>query len=295
MLGVSKQSYYKRDLNFAVKRKLQEEIVVKYIGEVRDVDHKMGIRKMWVMYRQEFEGGEPVGRDIFEEIAVSHGFKVRKKTRKPRTTDSRHGLPTYPNLIRSFNPTAKNQLWVSDITYIKIWLGQNEYTYAYLSLLMDGYSREILGWSIGPTLETIYPLKALRMALETLAGTPEEIVRQLIHHSDRGVQYASSEYVKVLNEHHIRISMTENGDPKENPQAERINGTVKNELMGDRKFHSIQEVEEFLASRVAFYNERRPHMSLNNMTPRKASQMTGEIKKKWTSYRDRAIKGLPAL
>lgn len=295
MLGVSKQSYYKRNMNMAVKRRLQEEIVVKYIGEVRDIDHKIGIRKMWVMYQQEFEGGEPVGRDVFEDIAVMHGFKVRKKTRKPKTTDSRHGLPTYPNLIRSFIPTAKSQLWVSDITYIRIWIGQNEYTYAYLSLLMDGYSREILGWSIGPTLETTYPLQALRMALETLADTPEEIARQLIHHSDRGVQYASSEYVKVLNEHHIRISMTENGDPKENPQAERINGTVKNELMGDRKFHSIQEVEKFLESRVSFYNERRPHMSLNNMTPKEASQMTGDIKKKWTSYRDRAIKGLSPL
>lgn len=295
MLGVSKQSYYKRNMNIAVKRKLQEEVVVKYIGEVRDIDHKIGIRKIWVMYRREFDSGEPVGRDIFEDIAVSHGFKVRKKTRKPRTTDSRHGLQTYPNLIRSFIPMAKNQLWVSDITYIKIWLGQDEYTYAYLSLLMDGYSREILGWSIGPTLETIYPLQALSMALETLADIPEDIVRQLIHHSDRGVQYASCEYVKVLNEHHIRISMTENGDPKENPQAERINGTVKNELMGDMKFHSIQEVEEFLESRVSFYNERRPHMSLNNMTPHKASQMTGDIKKKWTSYRDMAIKDLSEL
>lgn len=295
MLGVSKQSYYKRNMNMAVRRRLQEEIVVKYIGEVRAIDHKIGIRKMWVMYQQEFGGGELVGRDIFEDIAVIHGFKVRKKTRKPKTTDSRHGLPTYPNLIRSFIPTAKNQLWVSDITYIKIWIGQNEYTYAYLSLLMDGYSRVILGWSIGPTLETIYPLKALHMALETLADTPEEIVRQLIHHSDRGVQYASSEYVKVLNEHHIRISMTENGDPKENPQAERINGTVKNELMGDMKFHSIQEVEKFLESRVSFYNERRPHMSLNNMTPKEASQMTGDIKKKWTSYRDRAIKSISTL
>lgn len=295
MLGVSKQSYYKRSMNIAVKRKLQEEIVVKYIGEVRDIDHKIGIRKMWVMYQQEFGGGEPVGRDIFEDIAVSHGFKVRKKTRKPRTTDSRHGMPTYPNLIRSFIPTAKNQLWVSDITYIRIWMGEYEYTYAYLSLLMDGYSREILGWSIGQTLETIYPLQALMMALETLADTSDEIIRQLIHHSDRGVQYASCEYIKVLNEHHMRVSMTENGDPKENPQAERINGTVKNELMGDMKFHSIQEVEEFLASRVPFYNERRPHMSLNNMTPHMASQMTGDIKKKWTSYRDRAIKDLPEL
>lgn len=279
-------------MSLHVKRKLQEEVIVGYINEIRAIAPKIGIRKLWVMYQREFIQEELVGRDIFESVAARHGFKIRKKIRKPRTTDSRHGQPTFPNLVYNFIPTAKNQLWVSDITYVRIWLNQTDYTHAYLSLLMDGYSREILGWSIGTTLETVYPMNALEMALETLAAVPEETVKNLIHHSDRGVQYASAEYVNKLKSRNIRISMTENGNPKENAQAERINGTVKNELMGDMRFHFTQDVEDYLKSRITFYNERRPHMSLNNMTPREAAQLTGEIDKKWQSYRDEAIKEL---
>lgn len=113
--------------------------------------------------------------------------------RKPRTTDSSHGLPTYPNLIKDFIPAAPDRLWVSDITYVIVWPDASHYTFCYLSLILDAYTEEIVGWSVGPTLETTYPLEALKMALKRIERKADT---SLIHHSDRGCQYASSDYVK---------------------------------------------------------------------------------------------------
>jgi hypothetical protein len=152
---------------------------------------------------------------------------------------------------------------------------------------MDAYSEEIVGWSVGPTLETAYPVEALNKALKRIEGQKNI---GLIHHSDRGCQYASQEYVSHLRQRGIRISMTESGDPKDNAQAERINGTMKNELLKGIVFHSIEEVETAVSDAVDFYNNERPHMSINMMTPAEAAGCSGEIDKRWTSYRLIAIK-----
>lgn len=131
------------------------------------------------------------------------------------------------------------------------------------------------------------------MALKRIVG--KEGV-SLIHHSDRGVQYASSEYVRILEENNVRISMTETGDPKDNARAERINNTMKNELLKGMRFTSIKEVVAAVASAVDFYNNERPHMSIDMMTPAMAASCEGELKKSWTSYREEAIrKKRPAL
>ena len=113
---------------------------------------------------------------------------------------------------------------------------------------------------------------------------------RLIHHSGRGCQYASSDYVSILNDRHIRISMTESGDPKDNAQAERVNNTVKNELLKDMHFASIGEVVSAVARAVDFYNNEHPHMSIDLMTPSMAARCDGEIPKRWISYRERAIR-----
>ena len=124
------------------------------------------------------------------------------------------------------------------------------------------------------------------MALERIKGKDQI---NLIHHSDRGIQYASSEYVLLLKEHGIRISMTETGDPKDNAQAERINNTMKNELLKGMRFESIEEVIAAVAGAVDFYNNERPHMSIDMMTPVQAASYEGDIKKCWFSYREQAI------
>ena len=238
------------------------------------------------MYKSEFGCDIPVGRDRFCRIIDEHGLKVRLRIRKPRTTDSTHGLPTYPNLVKDFIPTAPNQLWVSDITYIVIMDDESHYHFCYLSMILDAYSEEIVGWSVGPTLDTTYPMEALKMALRRIEGKDV----YLIHHSDRGCQYASREYVALLKSYGIRISMTETGDPKDNAQAERINSTMKNELLLGKTFRGIGEVIAAVAVAVDFYNNRRPHMSIGMMTPAQASETTGDRDMKWTSRRLLAIK-----
>ena len=240
------------------------------------------------MYRRDFGNNFPVGRDRFYDVLDKYGLKLRRKQRSTRTTNSEHGFRLYPNLVRDFIPTAPNQLWVSDITYIVICLDNYNARFCYLSLVLDAYSEEIVGWSLGPTLETIYPLEALRMALSRLNGK-----EKLIHHSDRGCQYASGDYVSLLNEYKIKISMTESGDPKANAQAERINNTMKNELLVGLRFESEFEAREAIAKAVDFYNNERPHMSVDMKTPAEAALCTGELKKWWHSYRLAAIKREP--
>ena len=247
----------------------------------------MGGDKLWRMYMDEFSGNNPVGRDRFADIIDRYNLKVRSRVRKPRTTDSTHGLPTFPNIVKDFIPTGPNQLWVSDITYITIWVDEYHYIFCYLSLILDAYTEEIVGWSVGRTLETKYPVEALNMALKRIEGKNDI---SLIHHSDRGCQYASSEYVQLLKEHNIRISMTETGDPKENAKAERINNTMKNELLKGKRFTNIQQVIDAVNKAVDFYNNERPHMSIGMMTPSKAAVYEGVLEKVWTSYRENAIK-----
>ena len=289
---MTKQAYYKHDESRVLAQAARDAFALEYIKHVRTKDPGIGGVKLWHMYRRDFKGHDPLGRDRFVDIINEHNLKVRMKVRKPRTTDSSHGLPTYPNLVKDFIPTAPDQLWVSDITYITIWEDAWHYFFCYLSLILDAYTEEIVGWSVGPTLETAYPLKALKMALKRISGKKDI---ELIHHSDRGCQYASSDYIKLLNDNHIQISMTESGDPKDNAQAERINNTMKNELFKDIRFSRIAEVVAAVAHAVDFYNNERPHMSIDMMTPAEAAFCEGEIKKHWISYRERAIREKQAL
>lgn len=234
LFGKSKQAYYQYDENLALGKAAREEFAIEYIRGIRARDPGIGGVKLWHMYRKEFSCDGPIGRDRFCRIIDENRLKVRQRRRKPRTTDSTHGLPTYPNLVKDFIPSAPNQLWVSDITHIQVMDGACGYHFCYLSLILDAYSEEIAGWSVGPTLDAEYPIAALRMALKRLEGKDVS----LIHHSDRGCQYASGGYVEMLRRRGICICMTESGDLKENAQAERINNTMKNELLKGKVFHS---------------------------------------------------------
>lgn len=286
MFGVSKQAYYKSDGASVARKAAQESFVLEFIRKTRSMDPGIGGMKLWHMYRDEFPDEARVGRDRFEDIIDRYGLKVRKKMRKPRTTDSSHGLPLFPNLTKGLIPTAVNQLWVSDITYIPVWLDTSRYTFCYLSMVTDAYSHEITGWAVGPSLASAYPLQALEMA----KGHLGDDARGLIHHSDRGVQYASREYVEALSSRGIRVSMSENGDPKENAIAERVNSTMKNELLMGMRFQSLEEVRGAVDKAVSFYNNMRPHMSLDMMTPAQAALCHGELSKRWRSYREEGIK-----
>lgn len=266
-----------------------ESFVVEYVKSIRSKDPGIGGNKLWLMYHRLFGKDNGVGYNRFYDILDRHKLKVRKRPHRVKTTDSRHDSPVYPNLVKDLIPTRPCQLIVSDITYILI--GEDPVTgkniFCYLSVVTDAYSKEIIGHCVGETLDATYPLEALKMAI---AHYGEKDLSSLIHHSDRGSQYASYAYTERLKDYKISISMTESGNPKENAIAERVNNTIKNELLKGMKFTNISEVKNAVKSAVNFYNHERPHWSLDGMTPSDAASQKGELKKRWLSYREAAIK-----
>ena len=289
LAGVTRQAFYKRDEDALFQRLALEQFVVQFVLGVREKDPKIGTDKLWRMYQRRFSDEYRVGRDAFRSILHERGLNLRRRPRATRTTDSRHNLPTYPNLVKSVIPLRPNHIWVSDITYIEIEdpSSPQGYFFVFLTIIMDAYSKRILGWFVAPTLEAAYSIKALEMAVKTL---PEGFSDTLIHHSDRGTQYASAAYINVLKANNIVPSMTENGNPKDNAIAERINSTVKNELLHGKTFSSLKQVAETLRIAVKFYNSERPHSSLDWHTPDEAHQMQGEMKRHWHSWREDAIR-----
>lgn len=288
LLGVSKQAYYKHVDKLMLKLAL-EAFVVEFVKSVRRKAPGIGGNKLWLMYCTQFGEEQRVGYNRFYDIIERYGLKVRKRKRRAVTTDSRHDPPLYPNLVKDLIPIRPCQLMVSDITYMTIWINPQtgEYTFCYLSVVTDYYTKEIIGYSVGETLETKYPQEALEMALRHYAGKD---LFGLTHHSDRGVQYASYAYTSRLKDCQIRISMTESGNPKDNAVAKRVNNTIKNELLKGMEFYRISEVKAAVAAAVNFYNHERPHWSLNGMTPSQAAEHRGALKKRWVSYREIAIK-----
>jgi transposase InsO family protein len=180
-------------------------------------------------------------------------------------------LRKHPNLIRKFVPTEPNQLWVSDITYWKIKTDEH----LYISFITDAYSRKIVGYQVAETMEAIESIQALQMALSALGA---ESHLHLIHHSDRGIQYCSHAYVKLLQDYNIKISMTESGDPLENALAERINGIIKEEYLETYDISNLKDAKKLLKSVVELYNTERPHMSISNLTPDIIHHSKNELK-----------------
>lgn len=272
-------------------RLAQESFVVEFIREIRQRDPGIGGNKLWKMYHDRFGEKQSVGYNRFYDIVERYGLKVRRHKRRVSTTDSRHGLPVYPNLVKELIPDHPCQLVVSDITYLLLYNRTKEkdsHKFCYLSIITDYYTKEIVGHAVGETLDEHYPLMALEMAIKHY-GNGE--LPGLIHHSDRGVQYASYAYTSRLKECKIQISMTESGNPKDNAVAERVNNTIKNELFKGLVFKKVSEVKSAVDAAVDFYNNERPHWSIDGMTPCEAAQCKGELKKRWKSYREAAIRG----
>jgi transposase InsO family protein len=210
---------------------------------------------------------------MFNLLAERGLLITKRKRRGCIKTLSKHRFKKYPNIIKGFIPIAPNQLWVSDITYIHL-----SDDFAYLSLITDAYSHKIVGFYLSEDLSAKGPLKALKMAL-----TGNTDCENLIHHSDRGVQYCCDEYVKLLQSNNFKISMTENGDPLENPLAERVNGILKSELL-EEVFVDFKIAQQAIAVACSTYNHLRPHGSIDNLKPVEAHQRTGELNKRWKNY-----------
>lgn len=238
----------------------------------------LGCVKLYIIISALFkETGCMPGRDAFIEILRKHGLMLHiRRRRRYRTTDSNHRYRKYENLVKDMVPYRPNEVWVSDITYV-----ETEEGVCYLSLITDAYSHKIVGWSLGPTLETTYPLEALRMAL---SGIDASTARGLVHHSDRGCQYCSDAYVSELKKRGIRISMTQSGDPLENAIAERANGILKSEWLYKMSIPDRETCKAELARIIDFYNTERPHMSIGMQTPEQAHSQYGEQQRRWKNY-----------
>lgn len=238
----------------------------------------IGTRKLLFMLIPEMEKhGIKMGRDLLYDLLRFHGLLIRRRKRMVKTTDSHHWLRKYPNLITHLVLTAPEQLWVSDITYIRTLDG-----FSYLSLITDAYSRKIVGYALHPSLEAVGCIAALEMAVEGRKRLSPYI---LIHHSDRGIQYCSQNYTTILNGDRIAISMTQTGSPYENALAERVNGIIKNEFFPKKVYQNHKEAKKSISIIIMHYNQTRPHASLDYLTPDQAHQKEGEINKRWKTYR----------
>lgn len=200
---------------------------------------------------------------------------IRTRIRKVNTTYSSHWMRKWPNLIKGIRTNAPNQIWVSDITYWKV-----DETFLYISFITDAHSRKIVGYSLSTNLDMKSTRNALKMAINTLSINH----KGLIHLSDRGVQYCSMDYVKLLHNHNIQISMTENGDPKENAIAERLNGIIKNEYLNKYKPKTFDQAIFLLDRTVNIYNHERPHLSIGLQTPDYTHTNKTKTYRKWKNY-----------
>ena len=255
---------------------LKEELILQLVHEIRQSLPKIGTRKLHYLINQKLtEHRLEAGRDYLFDLFARHKLLIRNRRRRIITTDSRHWMRKYSNLITELQIIQPEQLWVSDITYIRLING-----FVYLSLITDAYSHKIVGYNLRKDLVAEGCLNALQMALLNR----KYLHQQLIHHSDRGCQYCCKEYIDLLKENNIAISMTNNGDPYENAIAERINGIIKSEFNLYSSQYGFEETSAMIKKTIATYNQLRPHASCDYLTPDQAHQKSGPLKKRWKNY-----------
>ena len=237
------------------------KLVLELVRAERKEQPRLGVRKLYHLIAGGLKAaGVKMGRDrLFEELGKAGLLVERKLSEWPRTTHFDAHLPVFKNLVRSYRLTGPNQIWVADITYIR-----TEEAFMYLGLITDKWSRKIVGFHLGETLETGEALKALRMAVGSLQSGESPI-----HHSDRGCQYASHAYVKGAKKAGLRMSMTEKNHSAENALAERVNGILKQEYWLDANFANKPAARRATRQGVHLYNHRRPHTALGFRTPEK--------------------------
>ena len=257
MIKISRDSYYK--MCHRNKQMQEEELKVLELVLRRRADlPREGVRKLYKTITEDLEAAHiKFGRDKLFSLLRKNKMLVRPKKRYVRTTNSWHRFYKHPNLIKSLNINKPNQVWVSDITYIRLVKG-----HCYLALITDAYSRKIVGYDISDSLELAGCLRALKRALKQL---PDK--HDLIHHSDRGIQYCSYQYTGLLEKNNIKISMTVENHCYENAIAERVNGILKDEFFLDQRFKSTKDAKLVSMGAINLYNNKRLHLSLNYRIP----------------------------
>jgi len=272
-LGYTPQAYHKKQKRNVIEL-TQEHLILQQIDLIRKLQPRCGGRKLFIMLQPFFKQHHiTLGRDKFFHLLTKNKLLVRKTKRGCSTTNSKHHYHRYPNLVKDFTPLKAHELWVADITYIPL-----KNRFAYLFLITDAYSRKIVGFHVSDDMKVSSATVALRKAL---TQKPAETI--VIHHSDRGIQYCSTAYVQLLQEHHAHISMTQNGDPYENAIAERVNGILKAELISPY-YDCMDNASKHIARAITIYNYKRRHSSLNFQIPHDVHQQKGPQIRRWKNY-----------
>ncbi len=272
-MGFSAQAYHKKQKR-NVQHLFKEQLILQQIDAIRKYQPRCGGRKLFIMLQPFFQQQKiTMGRDIFFDLLRTNKLLVRRIKRSVHTTNSKHHFRRYPNLVKDFTPLKAHELWVADITYIPL-----KNRFAYLFLITDAYSRKIVGFHVSDDMKVSSATLALKKAL---AQKPVDTM--VIHHSDRGIQYCSTAYVELLQQHHAQISMTQNGDPYENAIAERVNGILKSELIS-RYYDNIDVASIHIARCITIYNYRRRHSSLNWQIPDDVHKQQGPQIRRWKNY-----------
>jgi putative transposase len=255
---------------------LKEEIILQLVYKIRESLPRLGTRKMLFMLHPQLASHRiEVGRDYLFDLFNAHKLLIRQRKRKVFTTDSRHWMHKYANLVKGMNVMRPEELWVSDMTYVRV---MNQW--GYLSLITDAFSRKIMGYCFRPDMLALGCVAALQMALDGRSYSGQT----LIHHSDRGSQYCSKDYVELLVSESISISMTECGDPYENALAERMNGIIKGEFNLYSSPVSFEQTYQKIHASIKAYNEVRPHGSCDYLTPCQAHMQGNVLEKRWKHY-----------
>lgn len=247
-------------MNRCQKQKSDNQKMIKMVIDKRgEINQAIGGRKLYQLLQDDIKQENiKIGRDNFFDFLRAHALLVPKQRNFTRTTNSNHLFTKWKNLVQNKVPNQPEELWVSDITYLRL-NGKN----AYLALVTDAYSKQIMGFHVATNMKASLSIEALKMALKN-RKYPN---RKLIHHSDRGFHYCWTEYVKMLQDNEIIISMTEQYDPYENALAERLNKTLKYEFGLNQTIPNKTIAVKMVKRAVKIYNTLRPHNSLNGRTP----------------------------
>lgn len=274
LFGKTRQAYYKwRPSDFSGC--VMEDIVIEEVKKIRETAPGIGSSTLYPLLLNIFGANNMIGRDHFYRLMKERGLQLKRR-RSYRTTNSYHHYHKWKNLIKELVVTGPNQVWVSDITYIRLVNGV-----VYLHLITDAFSRKILGWKIADSLEARHTLEAFNMAAKEAAEMRVDFTK-LIHHSDRGVQYCCNLYVNRLLALGIQISMTEDYKPTDNAKAERVNGIIKQLFIDNQLFNEISEVYFALSRGIPFYNDVRPHSSISHQPPSKVHRgEVTEVRQMW--------------
>ena len=266
MLGVSRQAIYQAEDRFRAKQPIFDQ-VIKLVHQVRCKMPRIGTRKLYFLLKDSFiSQGIKVGRDALFDLLRSRRLLVTRQKSYTKTTNSKHWLKKHPNLYSGRPFKQPEQAFVSDITYLKTRSGTH-----YLSLVTDAYSRKIMGYHLSNDMMSETVVKALKMALANRITS-----QAAIHHSDRGLQYASGLYQKILNNAGIKPSMTDGYDCYQNALAERVNGILKQEFFL-HPCNTFKELQKQVKESVAIYNEERPHLMLNMQSPNEVHNKACEL------------------